>query len=225
MINMIVHRGKSYRNDIENSKEAIEKSLALPYVSGVEIDVRMTKDGQFVLLHDPILDRVSDGTGFVSNKTLTELKKLHFGSSNHFVSITTLESILKLKTDKILFLDLKCETFHYDIYLKKLYRLLNKYRSNHIRLCGFRYEMMETFQRRYHPFQVGYFVGYFLNYDKRNTIFDFVAYQYHKRENYSMKKNIYIFDVNDVEAYKELEKRLITPFFIITDYPYLFSKL
>ena len=47
---------------------------------GLECDVRLTRDGHLVCVHDRKLDRTSNGTGLVSSKTLAELDELDFGS-------------------------------------------------------------------------------------------------------------------------------------------------
>ncbi|WP_045744669.1 glycerophosphodiester phosphodiesterase [Actinoplanes rectilineatus] len=47
---------------------------------GVECDVRLTRDGHLVCVHDSRLDRTSNGRGRVSAKTLAELDGLDFGS-------------------------------------------------------------------------------------------------------------------------------------------------
>lgn len=47
---------------------------------GLECDVRLTRDGHLVCLHDSRLDRTSDGRGRVSVHTLAELDRLDFAS-------------------------------------------------------------------------------------------------------------------------------------------------
>jgi glycerophosphoryl diester phosphodiesterase len=47
---------------------------------GLECDVRLTRDGQLVCVHDRRLDRVSNGRGLVSTSTLAQLSELDFGS-------------------------------------------------------------------------------------------------------------------------------------------------
>ena len=47
---------------------------------GVECDVRLTRDGHLVCVHDRRLNRTSNGTGRVSAKTLAELEALDFAS-------------------------------------------------------------------------------------------------------------------------------------------------
>ena len=73
------HRG-DWRHAPENSIKAIEGCIAMG-VDIVEIDVRKTKDGKLVLMHDATIDRTTNGTGKVSDHTLAELKKLYL--KNH----------------------------------------------------------------------------------------------------------------------------------------------
>ena len=40
----------------------------------------MTKDGQLIAMHDEKVDRTTDGTGYVKDMTLAEMKKLDAGS-------------------------------------------------------------------------------------------------------------------------------------------------
>jgi glycerophosphoryl diester phosphodiesterase len=49
-------------------------------VDGLECDIRLTRDGHLVCVHDSKLDRTSNGRGRVSAKTLAELDALNFGS-------------------------------------------------------------------------------------------------------------------------------------------------
>jgi len=47
---------------------------------GLECDVRLSRDGHLVCVHDRRLNRTSNGRGLVSTKTLAELESLDFGS-------------------------------------------------------------------------------------------------------------------------------------------------
>src|SRR3978361_1116459 len=47
---------------------------------GVECDVRLTRDGHLVCVHDRKVDRTSNGTGLVSEMTLAQLRELDFGT-------------------------------------------------------------------------------------------------------------------------------------------------
>lgn len=45
----------------------------------LELDVRLTRDGHAVILHDPTVDRTTDGKGPIAELTLAEAKKLDAG--------------------------------------------------------------------------------------------------------------------------------------------------
>jgi len=71
------HRGASFclpENTLEAFSLAVEQGA-----DGVELDVQLSKDGEIVVAHDERLERVSNGTGYVNDLTLKELKSLDFG--------------------------------------------------------------------------------------------------------------------------------------------------
>lgn len=75
---VIAHRGASSRaaeHTLAAYQRAIEAGADL-----LECDVRLTADGHLVCVHDPRIDRTSDGTGRVSTKTLADLMDHDFGS-------------------------------------------------------------------------------------------------------------------------------------------------
>ncbi|GAB1417176.1 hypothetical protein MASR2M117_25820 [Paludibacter sp.] len=89
---VVAHRG-DWRNAPENSIEAIERAIAMK-VDVVEIDIRQTKDSNFVLIHDETIDRTMTGKGEVSDFTVEELKGMLLKSGN---GIKTHERIPTLK--------------------------------------------------------------------------------------------------------------------------------
>ena len=72
------HRGASAQF-AEHTRAAYLQAIA-DGADGVECDVHLTRDQHVVLLHDPNLDRTSDGTGAVADRTLDELRELDFCS-------------------------------------------------------------------------------------------------------------------------------------------------
>ncbi|HEX4925837.1 MAG TPA: glycerophosphodiester phosphodiesterase family protein [Bdellovibrionales bacterium] len=62
----------------ENTLAAIEKAIELGATS-IELDVRQTRDGAFVIMHDATVDRTTDGTGAVRELSLAEIKSLDAG--------------------------------------------------------------------------------------------------------------------------------------------------
>ena len=68
------HRGASGYAP-ENTLEAFRLAMEMG-ADGFELDVHMSKDGELVVIHDETVDRTTDGTGWVKDLTLAELKKL-----------------------------------------------------------------------------------------------------------------------------------------------------
>ena len=75
---VVAHRGASAHR-AEHTFAAYE--LALEQGSdGLECDVRLTRDGHLVCVHDRTVDRTSAGRGAVSELTLAQLVAMDFGS-------------------------------------------------------------------------------------------------------------------------------------------------
>ena len=75
---VVAHRGSSFalpEHTIGAYLRAINEGA-----DGLECDVRLTRDGHLVCIHDGRLNRVSDGTGRVSTHVLAQLDELDFGS-------------------------------------------------------------------------------------------------------------------------------------------------
>lgn len=75
---IVCHRGAN-RIAPENTLPALECALAAGF-GHIEIDLHITADGEIVVIHDPKLDRTTDGTGPVTARTLEELRALDAGS-------------------------------------------------------------------------------------------------------------------------------------------------
>lgn len=69
------HRGCSYAYP-ENTIMAFKAAAELPGITGIELDVQLTKDDEIVVFHDENVSRVTDGKGNVADHTLDELKRL-----------------------------------------------------------------------------------------------------------------------------------------------------
>ncbi len=75
---VVAHRGAS-RHAPENTLAAFRKAIELG-ADLIEFDVRQTRDGHLVVMHDDTVDRTTDGRGRVSQMTLEEIRKLDAGS-------------------------------------------------------------------------------------------------------------------------------------------------
>lgn len=100
---VIAHRA-DWRGAPENSIQAIENSIRMG-VDMVEIDIQRTADGQFVLMHDPTLDRMSTGKGRIADYKLEQIRQFRLRSGNAVKTrraIPTLEEALLACRDRVL---------------------------------------------------------------------------------------------------------------------------
>ncbi|MEX2281877.1 MAG: glycerophosphodiester phosphodiesterase [Gemmatimonadota bacterium] len=75
---LIAHRGGSGLAP-ENTLAAFESAVSLWQSDMIELDVRTTRDGHAVVIHDPTVDRTTNGSGPVDQFTLAQLQALDAG--------------------------------------------------------------------------------------------------------------------------------------------------
>ncbi|WP_159951350.1 glycerophosphodiester phosphodiesterase family protein [Polaribacter septentrionalilitoris] len=119
------HRGNQ-NNAPENSLKSIQDAIN-EEIEMVEIDIRQTKDGKFVLMHDSALERTTNGSGNVSDFTLVELQKLKLKDNRGVLTsekIPTLQEALNLGRGKIYFdLDMSNNKVSFD----RIYPVVKQY--------------------------------------------------------------------------------------------------
>jgi glycerophosphoryl diester phosphodiesterase len=118
-------------------KQAPENTLhsfALALQQGADVletDLHITRDGAFVLFHDSLLGRMTDGAGPISAQTLAELKRLRVRNPDGAWStqqIPTLDELLALtQGDVPLLLELKDVQFLQPEMARRLVNLLGEY--------------------------------------------------------------------------------------------------
>lgn len=120
------HRGASAHAP-ENTMPAFQLANILQ-ADGIELDVQLTRDGVPVVIHDERVDRVSDGTGWVKDYTLDEIRRLNVGV--HFpaygrVEIPTLKEVYDYvkTTDMLVNVELKNNVIHYEMLEEKILAL------------------------------------------------------------------------------------------------------
>jgi glycerophosphoryl diester phosphodiesterase len=75
---VIAHRG-AHREAPENTLASLEQAIALG-CDYVELDVRRTKDGALVIMHDSGVNRMTNGKGKIADLTLAEIRQLEVKS-------------------------------------------------------------------------------------------------------------------------------------------------
>lgn len=108
---LIAHRGIWNKKVKDNSYEALKSGLLSNKYIGIECDIRTTLDKKFIIYHNTLYKG-----NLVRNINYKDMK-----------DIILLEDLLKIKTDKILLLEIK----EREIDKNKLLKLLNKYKRNY----------------------------------------------------------------------------------------------
>lgn len=128
----IAHRGMCF-TVAENSLEGFVQS----YNNGathIEIDIRLTKDNQIVLMHDETIDRTTNGTGKVAEMTLAEIQKYKIDSylnetitdTNKYAKIPSLDEVFKEFKDKDVVLVVEIKSYEVEL-INQLKKLIEKY--------------------------------------------------------------------------------------------------
>lgn len=109
---ILAHRGGAHEFE-ENTMAAFRASYERG-VRGFETDIRMTRDGALVILHDDSLDRTHNAKGAVENMTAAELKAVSSKKGQPFLF---LEEFLDYLADKPgCYLELEMKTGNKSLY-------------------------------------------------------------------------------------------------------------
>ena len=158
---IIAHKGLSGFYP-ENTMLAFKKCLNLN-IYGIELDVQKTKDNQLVVIHDEKVDRTFNGTGYIKDMTLNELKSLNSNfrdyENNKDCKIPTLKEVLTLfkPTDFIINIELKNMIFYKAIKNKSTYlspnyiiadkKFINKCHRRDIKILCYTVNTIEEYEK------------------------------------------------------------------------------
>ncbi len=156
----IAHRG--YKNNSkENTIPSFINAINDDYFCGFELDIRESKDKKIMVIHDAFIDRVTNKTGLVKNKKAKTLKKL---------GIPLLEDVLKLKTQKMIVIEIK----DYEMNLDNLVKILNKYNDKDIYVWSFSNKVIKKLNKYTRTFKIGV-LNIVINSDKNYDYYDFIG--------------------------------------------------
>ena len=154
MTKLIKHRGKSSKNIKENTYEAIKLALEDNKYLGVEFDIRETKDHEFVIYHNPMLNNK-----LISNYLYRELPKF----------IPRLKDILNIGSSKIFLIEIKNITS-----IDKFINLLKDYQDKNIYVMSFSNSIINKINKSYKTYKVGV-LNYILNTNNDIKKLDFLV--------------------------------------------------
>ncbi|WP_052461883.1 glycerophosphodiester phosphodiesterase [Sporosarcina koreensis] len=163
---IFAHRGASGAFP-ENTMIAFEEAR-IAGAAGIELDVQLTKDGQAVVIHDETLQRTTDGTGYVRDFTLTQLKRLDAGSwfapSYSQERIPALEEVLQWMNrdgnDLRVNIELKNDIIPYDGLEEKVLALIAAYDAEErIILSSFNPDSLKRVRMLNPTIEIGYLIA------------------------------------------------------------------
>ncbi|MEL7124514.1 MAG: glycerophosphodiester phosphodiesterase family protein [Bacteroidota bacterium] len=132
--NILVCAHRAFHRDYpENSIPAIRQAMRV-LIDLVEIDIRTSKDGVLVIMHDETIDRTTTGSGKVTEMTLEELKEvnlLYRDEKETDIKMPTLEEVFSTFSGKRIFFDLDIK----DADLEQLVAMIQKYDMEEQVMC------------------------------------------------------------------------------------------
>ena len=152
----IAHRGLVKKGIVENTLPAFLGAINSDKYAGFELDIYTSKDNEFIIDHDPLLDGK-----LIWNYEYKELKKK---------GVVKLEDVLKLKTNKIILIEIK----DINIDINQFTKLLNKYQNKKIYVMSFFNSVIRKFKNP--TFKVGV-LNYLLN-STAEYPYDFIGILY-----------------------------------------------
>lgn len=145
----------------ENTISAFEKALAAQ-ADGIELDVHLSRDGQLVVIHDETVDRTTNGTGWIKDLTLAELKQLDngswFGKDYENEAIPTLAEVLErvADSDLIVNIELKNTIIPYPNLEQKVIGEVERFQmGDRVILSSFRHDSLQEVKKINPSMQVG----------------------------------------------------------------------
>jgi len=215
-MNFIAHRGLDNHNYRENTKEALLESLSKDYISGVELDIRLTKDSKFVIYHNTSYMYLGFRK-FIKNTNYKDIINDNLGSVEKTRCINGLEDVLDvINTNKIILLEIKHEIGNIENTIKEINRIINKYQNLNIWICSFNYELVNKMITE-SKINVGLIINDIINKNKSINDFDFVSLSKNAFNDIKTNKVKMVWTINNK---KDLDK-VKNADYIITDKAYL----
>ncbi|WP_424236689.1 glycerophosphodiester phosphodiesterase [Bhargavaea ginsengi] len=159
-LEIFAHRGASGIRP-ENTLAAFREAAELP-IDGVEFDVHLSSDGVPVVIHDESVDRTTDGSGYVKDMTLDELKQLsagcRFADEYSDERIPTLREVLELFRGKPqrLNIELKSDVFPYPGLRENVIALVREFGiADRVILSSFDHVTLEAAKREAPDIETG----------------------------------------------------------------------
>lgn len=231
---LLAHRGFSGEYP-ENSPLAFQMAVEKTGADGFESDVHLTRDGRLVIFHDDLVNRTSNGTGYVRDHTYEEMRALDIGAwkSPAFAGqhIWTLEELLDFCTETHMRLNLELKNskvFYPGLERRVIDEIVRRKMQEQVFVSSFNHVSMQRFKELCPEIETGLLYGDPLwdmenylsisNADNIHPRFELLRYQpelaelFHGR---GMKINVWT--VNEEADIREMAARGVDG--LISNYP------
>lgn len=155
MYKLIAHRGIHNKNIVENSYESIKNALVSNDYMGVEFDIRVTKDNEFIVFHDGVYNNK-----LIKNTLYKELPKY----------VPKLVDILKINSNKLFLIEVKDINNKYN----ELIKILNKHKGKKIYVMSFSNKIVNKLNIVNRSYKIG-ILNYILNTFEKSKELDFIC--------------------------------------------------
>jgi len=196
---IIAHRGLTNNKIKENTLESFVNAVRNDY-DGIELDIRKTKDNKIVILHDALINRTSNGSGYIKTKNYKDLKKLNFGSKKYPAKIPLLKNVLENIQEKTIIIELK-----EDFTKEELEQVLKYNKNNNIYICSFFKHHLDLIKDLKYPKGL---INYLLNSEINYNQYDFylLYYKYYNKKFLDklekLNKQLFLYGIKDFKDIK-----------------------
>lgn len=159
----ISHRGVSDKNGVQNSLEALEKTSQTWHPDYIEMDIQMTKDHQFVVMHDFNLKNLAAVKGVPEQMTLAEIQQVTLHENGKSAKIPTFDTYLAeaKRLNQKLLVEIKTQqkdtTLIVDTFLKKYQ---NEIQSEHHLVQSLTFSIVESLKEKAPQLTLGYILPF-----------------------------------------------------------------
>lgn len=223
MILRIGHRGAAGYKP-ENTLASFQKALELK-VDMIELDVRVCKTGELIVMHSKKVNKTTDGKGHIRDMTLSEIKVLDAGEGE---KVPTLNEVLNLIHHRT--------KVNIEIKTKEAFGLVAKIIENYVSSFDWKYDdfLVSSFDyiglKLFHKNNQNILIGALIQYSPKN-IFKFAkeinAHSINIKPRYAKKEfikkahkkgfKIFVFIANKPRKIKKLKERCVDGIF--SDFP------
>ncbi|KAB7669963.1 glycerophosphodiester phosphodiesterase [Bacillus sp. B1-b2] len=130
MTQIFAHRGYAAKFP-ENTMIAFMEAEKVK-ADGIELDIQMTKDNEVVIIHDEKVDRTTDGSGYVKDLTLKDIRSLNAAKKFPNLPNQLIPSLVEFldwmkDTTLVCNIELKNNKINYEGMLEKTIQLIRNY--------------------------------------------------------------------------------------------------